>query len=371
MRVAVVNLTAGGLSGGYLKYLRRIVPLLASHPDIESLEVFAPERVRAQVADQGWRLATWPADDARRGFRGLKRAVRDLRPDVVFIPTANWLDFGGTPTVVMVRNMEPLEVPFGGNPLRESLRNLARRTVARRACRHATRVIAVSSHVREFLVARWRTPAAKVSIVYHGVDVPGATSTAGVPASLGGGAPGDFLFTAGSIRPARGLHDLIEALPLMQEAGLPGTLVIAGRPDAATHGYQRRLIARAQRLGVAGRIIWAGGLSEEEMRWCFRHCAVFVMTSRAEACPNVALEAMSHGCACVSVDRAPMPEFFGGGAEYYRAGDAAALAAGVRRLSSSDARQERTAAALARARSFDWNTTARMTVAELRAAVHS
>lgn len=379
MRVAIVNLTAGGLSGGYLKYLRRMVPLLASHASVNALTVFAPDAVRTQLLDRDqpvvggrdWPVVGWPRDDARRGFAGLKRAVRDARPDVVFIPTANWLDFGGVPAVVMVRNMEPLEVPFGGNPLREAARNLARRAAARRACRRAARVIAVSDHVRRFLLSRWGLPSDRVSLVYHGVDVPDAADTVRAPSVPGRDLPGDFLFAAGSIRPARGLMDLVDALPLLRASGLPHAAIVAGSADRGTAGHQQRLAARARQLGVDAAIVWAGSLDEAAMRWCYRSCRAFVMTSRAEACPNIALEAMSHGCAAVSVDRPPMPEFFGDAAEYYRAGDARALTQAVDRLLRAPAQADRRAAAAARARAFEWRETADRTAAELRIAVHS
>src|SRR5205085_10635944 len=135
-----------------------------------------------------------------------------LAPDVVFFPTARLVDCGRVPTVVMVRNMEPLTVPFGGNSWRESLRNLVRARAARRACERATRVIAVSDFVRWFVTGRWGLPASRVGRVYHGVTPPDPASEM-VPPSLR--SVNRFVFTAGSIRPARGLEDLIRATPAL------------------------------------------------------------------------------------------------------------------------------------------------------------
>jgi glycosyltransferase involved in cell wall biosynthesis len=107
------------------------------------------------------------------------------------------------------------------------------------------------------------------------------------------------------------------------------------------------------------------------MAWCFRHCEAFVMTSRAEACPNVALEAMSHGCRVVSTGQPPMPEFFGEAARYYRAGDAIDLARAVRALlgeSPEDSRGRRETART-RAAGFRWPDTADRTIGELTRAV--
>ena len=50
------------------------------------------------------------------------------------------------------------------------------------------------------------------------------------------------------------------------------------------------------------------------------------MTSRVEACPNIALEAMSHGAFCLAADNPPLPEFFQGAALYYRPRSGEALA---------------------------------------------
>jgi glycosyltransferase involved in cell wall biosynthesis len=370
VRVALVNLTRGGLSGGYLKYLRSLVPLLTAHPDIDELDVFAPAAAGERLRKEPWPTTTWPVDDERRGFSRLRRAIRDRNPDVVFVPTARWLKVGDAPLVVMVRNMEPLQAPFGGNPIGESLRNLARRAAARRACRGATKVIAVSNHVLEFLNARWHVPRAKLALVYHGADEPLPPPTR-VPSRLRDIQP-PIVFTAGSIRPARGLIELIEALPRLKASGLPATVVIGGRVDSGMDAHYRWLAARAAALDVASNIVWAGALDDGEMRWCYEHCQAFVMTSRAEACPNVALEAMRHGCASVSVNRAPMPEFFGRAAVYYRAGDAADLARALGAVvSGTGAAAQLAAAAVERAGAFTWRATAEKTVAELRSAAGS
>ena len=37
MRVAVINLTGGGMSGGYRKYLRNVLSLMSKHDDVETI----------------------------------------------------------------------------------------------------------------------------------------------------------------------------------------------------------------------------------------------------------------------------------------------------------------------------------------------
>jgi glycosyltransferase involved in cell wall biosynthesis len=358
MRIAVANLTSGGLSGGYRKYLARLMPLIASDRRVERLTVFLPGSAVVPLGEQV-DVRAWTPDDARQGYVALARDIAQLAPDVVFIPTARHASFGRIPTVTMVRNMEPLTVPFGGNSVKEGIKNVARAWEARRASRRATRVIAVSEHVRDFIITRWRIDPVRVGMVYHGVDraalVPRGVTTD--PA---------VLLTAGSIRPARGLEDLVRALPLIDGSI---RLVIAGQVDPGCEGYAARLRQLTERLGVSTRVMWAGQLGSADMFSALQSCTAFVMTSRAEACPNTALEAMSHGCAVVSVDRAPMPEFFSDAALYYPTGDAPALAGQLRAIVADNARRQRLAeAASHRAKAFTWEATKDRTIQELELA---
>jgi glycosyltransferase involved in cell wall biosynthesis len=356
VKIAVVNLTGGGLSGGYRKYLDEVVPRLRRHVAVEWVENFLP----ATVAQDGHRA--FRPRDTWFGYRGLRRQIDQLAPDVVFIPTQRWFR-SGIPTVVMVHNMEALQVPFGGNAIREALKNLVRARVALHACKHADRVIAVSRHVRDFLVNHGKIDQRKIGIVCHGVDEVRAPSRPNALALL----QAPFLFTAGSIRPARGLEDLVAALPMISDA----TLVIAGRVDRGAEPYAAKLDALARKLSVSDRLKRTGHLDAAEMAWCYGNADAFVMTSRAEACPNIGLEAMAHGALIVSGQNAPMPEFFRHAARYYDLRDARSLAAAVNEtLALPDAeKRARRDAARAISREFDWDKTAEQVVAQLREAM--
>lgn len=360
MHIALVNLTGGGLSGGYRKYLGRMAPLLAADPRVSEVSNYIPADSLRHVEHTEGAVAI-ARSDARLGFPRLRRAIARTRPDVVFVPTARTLRCAA-PTVVMVRNMEPLLVPFEGNRLGEGARNLARALSARWACVRSNHIIAVSEHVREFLERRWSIRPDRISVVYHGVD--GAHEASAMPPGLDALDHEPFLFTAGSIRPARGLEDIVRALPALADEGRTRRLVIAGNHDGEFRGHYDDIRALARDLGVADRVFWAGQLSPPEMAWCFQNAELFVMTSRAEACPNIALEAMSHGARTVSTDHDPMPEFFGQTAIYYRARQPGSLASAVRRalgLPHAEVDRARQSARETAGR-FRWQDTATRTV---------
>lgn len=369
MRLALACLSRESLSGGFRKYLQSLLPRLRKDPRLGALDVFVPPAVVADLrADGLGDLRTWAEDDPRKGFPRLRKEIAALSPDVVFVPSA-WHIECGRPCVVMVRNMEPLEQPRRGHTLRAGLTNLARAYVARGACRRAARVLAVSQHVERAIVGKWGLDPSRVGVVYHGVDVPPPEGAR--PPALAAIPDRGFLFTAGSIRPARGLEDAIDAIALLGDRA--PVLVIAGKPDPDTLAHFGRLQARAVQRGTASRVVWAGGLDRAEMDWCFEHCAAFVMTSRTEACPNTVLEAMSHGCLSISIDRPPMTELYGDSAVYYRAGDARDLAAWTEAVlrRGEEAVEKARSVARARAAQFPWSLTAERTIGELEKAAES
>jgi glycosyltransferase involved in cell wall biosynthesis len=79
------------------------------------------------------------------------------------------------------------------------------------------------------------------------------------------------------------------------------TLVLAG-PDDPELGYRRELEAAVSRLPRAVRVEWTGRLDAEELSRVMRGADVLALTSRFEGLPNVLLEALASGLACVATD---------------------------------------------------------------------
>ncbi|MGV3708482.1 MAG: glycosyltransferase family 4 protein [Gemmatimonas sp.] len=356
MRIAVLNLTYRSLSAGYMKYLQHIVPRLRVDPSVSDLLVYVPPG-HERLPGLGANARSWRRGDPFVGYHAVAAAVRAWKPDVVFIPTARFVECGA-PTVCMVHNMLPMRPP----PLREGARSWGKARLdallARRAVHKADRVIAVSEFVREHLVRAWRVPESNVRVVCHGVDAESSPQHA-VTHDL----PSDFVFAAGSLFPYRGYEDVIRALALTSSPSLH--LVIAG--DGSTR-YRQSLQHLCRELGVTERVRWMGHVDADTMSRAYRLCRAFVMTSRVEACPNIALEAMAHGSLCISTRCAPMPEFFGDSAMYYNAGDAQGLSQHIESLRAPESAQQHAlrAQAVERAARFTWSKTFEGLMHELR-----
>jgi glycosyltransferase involved in cell wall biosynthesis len=267
----------------------------------------------------------------------------------------------------MVRNMETLDWNDQNDPIRHRVATRLRRLEGHLAARSAQRLIAVSEYVREFLIEKWRVNPAMLSVVYHGVDDPDDVhESPAKPDSVPDFTR--FIFTAGSTKPSRGLEDLLAAVAQLPEPR--PALVVAGRAEPPFGGYEQALRGRAQDISNGATIFWAGMLASHEMAWCYRHADLFVMTSRVEACPNIALEAMSFGCPSIAANNKPLPEMYGDAATYYQPRRPESLAGQITDLMRQpDRRAALSNAARARALGFTWSRCAEGTAQALTLAM--
>ncbi len=368
MKIAMINMTGGGMSGGYRAYLSNILPRLAGHPQVEAVLCLAP--VTLPIRD--W-LPVLPSVTfgSCAPFRfgrhhpdaSLRRLVKQFSPDVIFAPVERYLHFTGVPFVTMVQNMGPM-VAIAGNPIYERLRYVLQRSEAKYAVRHASRVIAPTTFVRSFLVERWKIPTERLSVVHYGSVAKRFPGMMRKPTSIPDEWTGRFIFTAGSLEPYRGLEDLIEAYSMLDGChGISG-IVIAGEARKTMIPYYNKLRIWMRRRGIAERILWVGHLDQGAMSWCYQHCRLFSMTSRVESFSIIALEALAHGCISVVANNPPLPEIFGSTAHYYTPKDPRDFARTANAVLSWNhiERQRASQLAEARAATFSWDTAAGQTV---------
>ncbi len=366
------------MSGGYRNYLKKIIPRMALHSDIESLLCISPSTLHVKkwfqpipnvefINCQPYRVVCYGE------YPNIKKALERFSPDLIFIPMERYLSFGKTPVVNMIQNMEPFTKGVHGNPFTEKLRHGLQSNVAKRSLRKADRVIAVSGFVRDFLINHWSIPEDKISLVYHGSD-PVENKEGIRPSFIPKDWDGQFLFTAGSIRPARGLEDLLGAMKLL----LPKTseikgLVIAGDCASNMIGYQRKLKSLIEAQGLSSKICWAGSLPENEMTWCYQNCRFFVMTSRVESFGIIAVEAMAHGCICIAADNPCLPEIFEDAAIYYPAKNWETLSEVITKVFCIDGQKRELMAEKAkkRAAQFSWDVCAETTISELKKTIET
>lgn len=372
MKIAIINITGGGISGGYKKYLRNVIPRMAAHHEVEAILCATPESLNVKdwlgpvknvnfINCKPFKLLTVGPDEQ------LLYHLERFEPDVILVPTGRQFCFKKIPIVNMIQNMEPFISSIPDNPLVEIVKRWLQSIIVKNAIKKANSVIAISKFVQDFIVTYWKIPKERISLIYHGVNIE-KKSNGHKPKAIPKDWEGKFLFTAGSIRPARGLKDLLLAMKYLSLQGEKSIrLVVAGESGLRMAGYQKKLKYWAQKNNLTDEICWTGRLNDNEMKWGYRNCSTFIVTSRVEACPNIALEAMSNGCIIIAADNPPLPEIFEKAAVFYPPRDGKALAEVIQNvLAWNDAQRElMLEKTMKRVEDFSWDECAERTLAVL------
>jgi glycosyltransferase involved in cell wall biosynthesis len=162
--------------------------------------------------------------------------------------------------------------------------------VERAAVREADRLIAVSSSLRQYMIASG-IPAERIACVPNGVPVPGTARDRRPPEATW------MLGTVALFRPRKGIEVLLESLAMLRSRGVNVRLRAVGSFETAA--YEWSVHALAERLGLEDAIDWIGftrGVNRELAK-----IDVFVLPSLfGEGLPMVVLEAMAAGVPVVA-----------------------------------------------------------------------
>ena len=146
----------------------------------------------------------------------------------------------------------------------------------------ATLVIAVSRHLRQQLVERYRADPAKVRVVYNAVR-PGPRLERIDPTKR-------LVLYVGRLAVMKGVDTFLRAAARAATAVPDVLFVVAGEGPEYP-----RLVALAARLGIGERVMFLGKVSEEEREVLLAGSSVFVLPSVVEPFGIAALEAMAAG----------------------------------------------------------------------------
>jgi glycosyltransferase involved in cell wall biosynthesis len=377
MKVAIINMTHGGMSGGYRKYLLNIMPRLAYNSNIDSLLCLSPASLQVDTWFKKMQNVEFvncsPFGIFNFRFdRSLKQRLKQFSPDLIFIPVTRFFEFFGVPVLNMVQNILPfLYKGVEGLSFSEKLQLGFKHYESMKALKRADRTIVTSSFVKNLLTEKRDLPERKISLVYFGRD--SLTETVIKPVAIPSGLQKKYLFTAGSLEPYRGIEDIIGAVKCLKNDCFDLKVVIAGQARAQTLSYQRKLLELIKSYNLELDIIWTGQLSQGELAWCYQNCAAFIMTSRMETFGLVALEAMSNGCLCIAAENPPLPEIYLDSACYYPPKDPCSLAKAIKELLGWNKEKKIAMAEKAKERSeyFTWDKAVDGLINEFKTTIES
>ena len=272
----------------------------------------------ARVAAAGARFVPVALASRRdwRSFATLARLLRRERFDVVHTHCRNADLHGGlaaratgTPHVAHLRG---LLVDGDGATANGWVDRLHRTLLRRSACR----VVAISEAVRRRALALLGGAPERIVTVRNGVDVTrfraARRPAAAVRAELAipDGAP--LLLAIGTFGRCKGQDVAIDALARMarrsDRRGAPHLVLVGEGPDRSA------LEAQATRLGIAGRVRFAGLRERDDVADLLHAADLFVHAARWEGFGRVVAEAMAAGRPVVATRVGGLPEIVADGA---------------------------------------------------------
>ena len=277
-------------------------------------------------------------------------------PDLLFVPS-HVIPLIHPRSVVTVHDLGYLHEPDAHPAHQRRMLDLTTRWNARMAAQ----VIAISETTRRDLIHFYRTPAAKITVIYHGVS----NRLAPVEKPRQNevreryGLPKCFVLAVGTVQPRKNLARLAGAVAELQST-FPGlSLVVAGK-----RGWMAdSVIAEIQRALPAGLFRELGYVPEDDLPALYSSASVTALISTYEGFGLPVLEAFRCGAPLVVSDTPALVEVAGEAALVARAGSAQDIAANLAAiLRDPEVGAKLRAHGIARAVDFTWDATARNTI---------
>ncbi|MCX4727438.1 glycosyltransferase family 4 protein [Streptomyces sp. NBC_00963] len=265
-----------------------------------------------------------------------------LRADIVH---AHGLNAAVRTSLALSGLRRPLVVTWHTRPHAEGARSRLLRLMERRAARAAAVVLGTSSELVDRARSRGARDARLAPVAVPAPRVAASGTESKARAELGA-VDRPLVMTVGSLVAHHGYGTLLDAARLWQHLDPVPLLVIAGE-GAERAALQSRIAADALSVRLIG--------SREDVTELLASADVAVLSSRWEARPLLAQEALRLGVPLVATAVGGVPELVGEAAELVPYGDPEALAARVTALLADPERREGLATA-GLAQAADWPT---------------
>jgi glycosyltransferase involved in cell wall biosynthesis len=217
--------------------------------------------------------------------------------------------------------------------------------------RRADRFIAVSRYTADDLVRRAGVPAAKITVVYHGLDPVFARP-------VGAGAPGDgtpYMLAVGGVSPRKNTRRLIEAFRRWRARSHERAayrLLITG--TSLDHEFAEH--------GAPDGVSLLGYVAKAELPELYAGASAFLYPGIYEGFGLPILEAMACGTPVVTSTTGAAPEIAGGAAVLVDPFDVAAIETGIERVTDAGEAERLRALGRERAGFFRWEAAAAATI---------
>jgi len=356
IRVGIDGRAFSSPAAGVRRYVSELVPaLLASRSELELVALGGtadslPPGLE-QVAEP-WHLPTnlgWAAI-------GLPRAARRASVDLIHAPAYTAPLFAPVPTVLTIHDVSYERHPEW-YPYR---RDWLRRAFYRRSAHTAAHILTDSEFSRGEISAAYGIPPHRITVAPLGA-ASGFTGGKADVAQLPAGVVAPYLLHVGDLHARRNLsvvvQGLVEARHRLEPS--PPSLVLAG----VDRGVGDALAAAAAAGGAPGSVVVLGAVTEPVLRALYRSAAALVYPSRYEGFGLPLIEAMASGTPVIASRAASIPEVVGESGVLLEPDNPKRWASAIVDVITDGVLRARLRReGLARAATFTWERTARITL---------
>jgi glycosyltransferase involved in cell wall biosynthesis len=353
-----------GEVGGSEIYARRLIRALARGRPDTRFTAFCGREAAPSLRAEGWpenvRVQELPFDARNKPLRIaaeialLPAAAARARVDLLHSLGTTCPPVAGRPSVVTI-----LDLIYEAYPEtfpKASLYGL--RALVGPSARRATRVTTISQAVKDDVVARLRVPAERIDVCHLGFGmraVPDPTPARALRESLALG-DGRVVLCVSAALAHKNLPGLLEGFARLGDGHADCRLVIAGHAGRERAALEERIAA----LGLTGRAVLTGWISDEDLEGLYQLADCAVYPSLYEGFGLPVLEAMVRGVPLACSDATSLPEVAGDAALLFDGRDRDALAGALRHLLDDSAlRAELVRRGRERAKTFTWEGAAR------------
>jgi len=248
-------------------------------------------------------------------YRDLPSIVAQLGADIVHMtcPAPVRASAYKCPTVVSLHDLYPFDIPgnFG----------IARSEISRRLMGQCLRKIDAIACVSAFTNARlaqWMPPQVSRKALTIPNSVAPIYGAGAPPREFRGGYP--FVLCIAQHRQNKSVPLALRIFAqALREDILPqhARLLVLGIPGPDT----RTILKEIRDLDVGDRVTLLSGISDQELRWCYRNCALLLAPSSIEGFGLPVAEALIAGCPVVCSDIPPFREIHGNNCRYVAFGE--------------------------------------------------
>jgi glycosyltransferase involved in cell wall biosynthesis len=338
----LINGLSIGSGGGYTVARELLRHLTVARPEWRATLAL----IRGHPLHERLNQETWPANAsllyapsaAIARWRRNRYETRDLTrwaaaEHVSAVVQLNGMVVPGMPAPTLCHNQDPWPYrPQAWNGLRDRALAMLKRRAHARALRRAAFVGFTSAYLRDLICGYHGLRPGRTAVFYNGVPEAwlGRARSQASDAPQWEARPLELL-SVSNVQPYKRQSMVIQALPaLVRHAGLETlTYRIAGECDPR---YQSNLERLAKRLGVGGRVVFEGRVTDARVQELFGRARAFVLMSVCESFGIPAIEAMSFGAPVVTTDCCAMPEVCGDAADLCPADDLDGLVVRLKRV---------------------------------------